>query len=80
VPIVYDGGGLREIVEHGVDGFRVRTKGELLQYSMELIRQPELIEKLGEAAHKKAQEFSRARFEERVKTFFGRLLRDYRQL
>ena len=80
VPIVYDGGGLREIVEHGVDGFRVRTKGELLQYSMELIRQPELIEKLGEAAHKKAQDFSRARFEDRVKTFFGRLLRDYRQL
>jgi O-antigen biosynthesis protein len=79
VPIVYDGGGLREIVDHGVDGFRVRTRGELLEYSMKLIRQPELIEGLGAAAHGKAQEFSRARFEEHVRAFFGRILEDYSQ-
>jgi glycosyltransferase involved in cell wall biosynthesis len=80
VPIVYDGGGLREIVDHGVDGFRVRTRGELLEYSMKLIRQPELIEGLGAAAHGKAQEFSRARFEEHVRAFFGRILEGYSQL
>jgi glycosyltransferase involved in cell wall biosynthesis len=80
VPIVYDGGGLREIVDHGVDGFRVRTGGELLEYSMKLIRQPELIEGLGAAAHRKAQEFSRARFEEHVSAFFGRILEGYSQL
>jgi glycosyltransferase involved in cell wall biosynthesis len=79
VPIVYDGGGLKEIVDHGVDGFRVKTKGEFLDYSMKLIRQPELIEKLGKAANKKAQDFSRARFEERVRAFFGRILKDYSQ-
>jgi glycosyltransferase involved in cell wall biosynthesis len=77
VPIVYDGGGLREIIDHGVDGFRVKTKGELLQHSLELIRRPELIDKMGLAAHQKAQEFSRARFEERVRTFFSRILEDY---
>ena len=77
VPIVYDGGGLTEIVDHGVDGFRVKTKGEFLRYSLELIRRPELVEKLGTAAHEKAQQFSRARFEERVRGFFGRLLEDY---
>jgi glycosyltransferase involved in cell wall biosynthesis len=77
VPVAYDGGGLREIVDHGADGFRVKTKGELLQHSLELIRRPELIDKMGRAAHEKAQQFSRARFEERVRTFFRRILEDY---
>ncbi|MGB7297508.1 MAG: glycosyltransferase family 4 protein [Candidatus Aminicenantales bacterium] len=77
VPVVYDGGGLSEIVDHGVDGFRVRTTSQLLEYSIRLIRDPGLVGQLGEAAHAKAQDFSRAKFEERVKTFFGRLLEEY---
>ena len=80
VPVVYDGGGLREIVDHGADGFRVKTKGELLKCSLELIRRPELVEKMGRAAREKAQEFSRARFEERVRAFFGRILEEYSRL
>jgi glycosyltransferase involved in cell wall biosynthesis len=77
VPIAYDGGGLKEIIEHGVDGFRVRTTGKLLEYSIRLIRDPGLARKLGEAAHAKAQNFSRAKFEERVRSFFDRLLQEY---
>jgi glycosyltransferase involved in cell wall biosynthesis len=80
VPVVYDGGGLREIVNHGVDGFRVRTKGELLEQTIRLIRDPGLVERLGEAARRRAQNFSRARFEERVRDFFGRILSGYRGL
>jgi glycosyltransferase involved in cell wall biosynthesis len=30
VPIVYDGGGLPEIVDHGINGFRVKSTAELL--------------------------------------------------
>jgi len=77
VPIVYDGGGLKEIIEHGVDGFRVRTTGKLLEYSIRLIRDPGLARKMGEAAHAKSQNFSRVKFEERVRSFFDRLLREY---
>jgi glycosyltransferase involved in cell wall biosynthesis len=77
VPVVYDGGGLREIVDHGVDGFRVRTTGQLLEYSIRLLRDPGLIRTMGEAARAKAQHFSRAKFEERVRTFFDRLLQEY---
>ena len=77
VPVVYAGGGLKEIVEHGVDGYLVRTTGELLDYSMRLFRDPGLLEKLGQAAHSKAQNFSRAKFEERVRTFFAGLLKEY---
>ncbi len=77
VPVVYDGGGLREIVDSGVDGFRVRTTGDLLEHSIRLIRNPGLISKLGKAAHAKAQNFSRSRFEEQIRTFFERLLEEY---
>jgi glycosyltransferase involved in cell wall biosynthesis len=80
VPVVYDGGGLREIIDHGAEGFRVKTKAELLECTMKLIRQPEIMEKLGASAHEKAQQFSRARFEERVRTFFRRILEDYSRL
>jgi len=77
VPVVYAGGGLTEIVEHAVDGFLVRTTGELLGYSMRLIRDPGLVETLGIAAQAKAQNFSRAKFEERVRTFFSGWLKEY---
>jgi glycosyltransferase involved in cell wall biosynthesis len=77
VPIVYNGGGLREIVDHGVNGFRVDSKAELLKYSMKLFRDPKLIQRLSESAYKKAQAYARARFEERVKAFFDNLLKTY---
>jgi glycosyltransferase involved in cell wall biosynthesis len=77
VPIVYDGGGLREIVDDGRDGFRVRTGALLLERTIALIRDPRLRERLGQAAHDKARQFSTARFEARVRALFGRILDDY---
>ncbi len=77
VPVVYAGGGLTEIVDHGVNGYLVRTTGELLEYTLRLFRDPALAETLGEAAHAKAQDFSRANFEERVRAFFAGLLGEY---
>ena len=80
VPLVYDGGGLKEIVDHGVNGFRVRSTAELLKYSMKLFRDQHLIQKLSASAQKKAQAYTRAKFEERVKTFFDGLLKTYGSL
>jgi glycosyltransferase involved in cell wall biosynthesis len=77
VPVVYDGGGLREIVDHGINGYRVRTTSQLLDFSIRLLRGPDLIAKVGEAARAKARDFSRARFEERIRAFFNRLLEEY---
>jgi len=77
VPLVYDGGGLREIVDHGVNGFRVRSKAELLEFTIGLLRDPGLTTRLGEAAAEKAKMYTRARFEERVRTFFGGILKQY---
>jgi glycosyltransferase involved in cell wall biosynthesis len=77
VPIVYDGGGLPEIVDDGVNGFRVRSKAELLKYSMLLFRDQNVVQELSAAAQKKAQAFTRDVFEARVRTFFDDLLRTY---
>ncbi|MEW5899904.1 MAG: glycosyltransferase family 4 protein [Acidobacteriota bacterium] len=78
VPVVYDGGGLGEIVDDGVNGYLVRTRAELLERTFRLFRQPELRLKLGQAAAEKARVFSRAHFEVRVRAFFDRLLETYR--
>ncbi len=78
VPVVFDGGGLREIVDHGINGFRVKSKAELLDYSLKLIQDEKLILKLGAKAQLKSQNFSRQKFEERVRMFFNRLLDSYR--
>jgi len=80
VPIVYDGGGPREIVDNGVNGFRVQSKAELIECSIRLIRDQKLIQKLSEDAQKKAQTFSRIKFEERVNSFFNKLLKTYNSL
>jgi glycosyltransferase involved in cell wall biosynthesis len=77
VPIVYDGGGLREIVDHGVNGFRVTSKADLLRYTISLLKDQALIEKLSDAAQKKAQLYTRAEFETRVRAFFDDILKTY---
>jgi glycosyltransferase involved in cell wall biosynthesis len=70
VPIVYDGGGLRENVDHGLNGFRVRSKAELLDYSIKLFRDEKLLQKMGRAAQEKARTFARREFEAKTRAFF----------
>lgn len=74
VPIVYDGGGLREIVDHGLNGFRVQSKAELLECSMTLFRDQTLVQKMSQSAQEKARTFARRKFEARVKVFFDEIL------
>ncbi len=77
VPLVYDGGGLREIVDHGENGFRVRSGAELLEFTMRLLDDPEIIRQMSRAAREKSQLFTRARFEARVKDLFEKILKSY---
>jgi len=79
VPIVYDGGGLREIVDHGVNGFRVRSGAELIDYTVRLFLDQGLARELGQAARARAGTFSRATFEMKVRTFFAEVLESYRR-
>lgn len=77
VPIVYDGGGPREIVDNGVNGFRIKSKAELMDYSLQLFEDEKLIQRMSENAHMKSQIFSRPKFEERIRTFFGEIIDIY---
>lgn len=76
-PIVFDGGGQREIVEHGKSGFRVTTTAELIRYTLTLMEDGALRKEAGEQAFRRSKLFSRERFEERVKDFFQQLLEEY---
>ncbi len=61
-PIVFNGGGQREIVTDGINGFRASSLSDLAHYTEKLISDPGLLEKTGQKAWEKSQEFSKKRF------------------
>jgi glycosyltransferase involved in cell wall biosynthesis len=77
LPIVFDGGGQREIVEEGKSGFRFAAMGELLARTRLAVRDPSLRRRLGQAARRRGAEFTRAAFAGKVKALFAGLARDY---
>ncbi len=80
VPVVIDGGGQREIVEHGRSGYRFSTVRDLCNYTLKLIADPGSIEQLREAAYQRSQAFTQERFEETVNCFFRALEEEYRSI
>jgi len=76
-PIVIDGGGQREIVEHGISGFRFKTTGELESYTLEVIRNRKLREEIAEMAYERSFCFTSVRFEEKFLEFFSNVEIDY---
>ena len=62
VPVVIDGGGQREIVEQGRDGFRFRTLGQLQRHTLELIEDDGLRCRLAQQAFARGQDFNREVF------------------
>ncbi len=62
VPVVIDKAGQREIVRHGVDGYRWSTLEELETYTRVLAADRALRERLAAAAATRAQEFSEDAF------------------
>jgi len=57
VPVVIDGGGQREIVEHGQSGFRFTTLAELAGHTLDLVRDPALRRRLAEQAFQRSKLF-----------------------
>ncbi|MEG4405039.1 glycosyltransferase [Microcoleus sp. MON2_D5] len=77
VPIVFNGGGQPEIVEHGRSGFLFNTVEELCQHSHQLIVNPDLLAELQAGAQQRSQNFRLARFEKKVKSFFEIIHQEY---
>jgi GT2 family glycosyltransferase/glycosyltransferase involved in cell wall biosynthesis len=77
VPIVINGGGQREIVEHGRSGLLFSTAEELTADTLQLIRDRDLMSRLRHGAYEASQRFRAPRFEAKVKRFFGILASEY---
>ncbi len=73
VPVVFDGGGQREIVEQGVSGFRFSSRKELEDRTLELLRDDNLRHKLSLGAHARGLLFTREVFVSRIKKLFGQI-------
>jgi len=74
VPIVFDGGGQREIVEHARSGFRVRSIADLIRHSMMLIQRPKERDGLAENAYRRSRDFAMPVFRKRVESYFAEMM------
>ena len=66
VPVVFDGGGLCEIVEPGRSGFRWRTLDELVAATLTLVRNGRRRAAMSEAARQRAERWSQANYQRRI--------------
>ena len=62
VPLVYEGGGQREIIEQGKSGFLWKTDDELIQQTIRLIKRPAVVRSVATYAVKRSQVFGQERF------------------
>lgn len=72
VPLLFNGGGLREIVENGVNGFLVNGGEELAARTAELCASPERLAALSEKALARSAFFSPAAFKDGLDSVIGR--------
>ena len=73
VPVVYDGGGQREIVENGETGFMFRTVDELKAYSFEIIRNNQMRGEIAQKAYARSHDFNFDAFRKHISEFFDNL-------
>jgi glycosyltransferase involved in cell wall biosynthesis len=78
VPVVFNGGGQREIVEHGRSGFLIDSAAGLRKATLRLIQDPALLRRTASAARRRSDAFSVDVFREKVAGLFDRLETEYR--
>jgi len=66
VPIVLNGGGQKEIIEHGKNGFLWRNEKELIDYTLRIASDEGLRKKMSKEAVKRSEDFSKEKFCQRI--------------
>lgn len=66
VPVVINAGGQKEIVDNLKNGFLWNNPDEMEQITLKLIENQKLMEKLSKEAQEKSQQFSKAKFIEKI--------------
>ncbi len=77
VPIVFNGGGQREVVQEGQNGFLCNNLEELVQKTELLITNRQLYARLQKQARQTAEKFSLKNFRQNIRNFFDPLLKEY---
>jgi glycosyltransferase involved in cell wall biosynthesis len=80
VPIVFDGGGQREIVVQGESGYRASSTADLMGFTLNIIRDNKLQQSLSTNASERSKLFTRDVFEKNVKEFYTAELEKYKSL
>jgi O-antigen biosynthesis protein len=70
-PIVFDGGGQKEIVDHGVNGLRFRTADELKEFTLSMMNNEQERENIANKAIEKSKIYSSEIFEKEATDFFN---------
>lgn len=73
VPVVIGKGGQAEIVDHGKSGYLWKTLDEMEEFTFKLTQADDLREKMGKAAIKRSQDFSKNKFEEKIRQLINKL-------
>ena len=71
VPIVINGGGQREIVEHEISGFLFSTVEELISLTLKVIDDDELRKRIARGAYERSHRFNADMFKKNVLPFFA---------
>jgi len=77
VPVVYKGGGQKEIVQEHINGLFFETREELVNKTIELMDSKPLLEKIGKLAYERGKEFTKKSFQNKVKKHFEEILEEY---
>ncbi len=76
-PVVFDGGGMPEIVDHGATGYRVTGSAGLIERTLDLMADAGLRRRLGAAGAASAARFGLERFADEVREIFTEPLAAY---
>jgi O-antigen biosynthesis protein len=71
VPIVFNGGGQREIVEHEISGFLFSTEEELISWTLKVIDDDVLRKRIAQGAYEKSHRFNADIFTKSALSFFS---------
>jgi glycosyltransferase involved in cell wall biosynthesis len=77
VPVVYKGGGQKEIIEDRVSGLFFETRDELMDKTIELMDSRSLLERIGKSAFERGREFTKESFQHKIKSHFDKVLKEY---
>ncbi len=73
VPIVIDGGGQREIVQAGINGFTFETIGALKAHTIKLIKEDALRRQMAQKAYLRSHDFNGEAFNAKVASLFSEI-------